>query len=399
MEDRGRAELAAAFSTLNLVQTRHIIPIFKAQSDEVAISLQNVKRFIQDLEEQARSSIENYQRASHKRRQILERSLRKKLANCEQALMDAKKRQKALEVKEMTNRTKDIKCGLAIQLAGGDHGHYIAGGEPILQQSPNLIISPNFNMVPKRTASEMMGSSGKAAGGPFKRIQYQEMGKMHPEFSKSIQELEQTNKEYEDNIEKNRQEIVDLKREEEVILAIQKQGMTREKALQKFIQWGMARFLEDKLEKESEGDRMRRLLAIKGRRSKMRFRARLCDAISDVKTGFVETEFGAWEKSNKRSTNVKSLSLQDREMYIHRKKRSIGKKHEIEEDEAELCEEDCDCWNIKLKDPKMNLKDSRRRKLLRVAQDRGEEFSKTLLKAGKDELEEVIKGALSEAEL
>ncbi|KAF7912534.1 uncharacterized protein EAF01_001555 [Botrytis porri] len=174
-------------------------------------------------------------------------------------------------------------------------------------------------MVPKRTASEMMGSSGKAAGGPFKRIQYQEMGKMHPEFSKSIQELEQTNKEYEDNIEKNRQEIVDLKREEEVILAIQKQGMTREKALQKFIQWGMARFLEDKLEKESEGDRMRRLLAIKGRRSKMRFRARLCDAMS-----------------NKRSTNVKSLSLQDREMYIHRKKRSIGKKHEIEEDEAEL---------------------------------------------------------------
>ncbi|KAF7912535.1 uncharacterized protein EAF01_001556 [Botrytis porri] len=107
MEDRGRAELAAAFSTLNLVQTRHIIPIFKAQSDEVAISLQNVKRFIQDLEEQARSSIENYQRASHKRRQILERSLRKKLANCEQALMDAKKRQKALEVKEMLRVTVD----------------------------------------------------------------------------------------------------------------------------------------------------------------------------------------------------------------------------------------------------------------------------------------------------
>ncbi|KAM0128450.1 hypothetical protein ACHAP3_008301 [Botrytis cinerea] len=91
-------------------------------------------------------------------------------------------------------------------------------------------------MEPKRTASKMMGSAAKAENGPLKR--------------KSIQELEKTIKGYKEDIEKKRQEIVELKQEEEVILAIEKQGEAREEELQRFVKEEMTKFLEGKLEKE-----------------------------------------------------------------------------------------------------------------------------------------------------
>ncbi|TGO45141.1 hypothetical protein BCON_0418g00040 [Botryotinia convoluta] len=92
MEEMSPAELVANISKFDLAQTLHTIPIFQAQSDAVAIDLRRVRKFIRDLEEQARWSIENYQRASQKRRQILEPNLRKGLGNCERALMNFKKR-------------------------------------------------------------------------------------------------------------------------------------------------------------------------------------------------------------------------------------------------------------------------------------------------------------------
>ncbi|KAF7895994.1 hypothetical protein EAF00_006009 [Botryotinia globosa] len=143
-------------------------------------------------------------------------------------------------------------------------------------------------MIPKRTAPEMMESSGKAESGQLKRIKEMlkenadkvsfsnnetgEFGSLIRHSSiiiarherdiriwkqyiknaqKFVGELEQTNKEYKEDIEKNRQEIVELKQEEEVILAIQKQGEVREEKLQRAVQEGMTEFLEGKLEKAS----------------------------------------------------------------------------------------------------------------------------------------------------
>ncbi|KAF7950715.1 uncharacterized protein EAE97_002267 [Botrytis byssoidea] len=91
------------------------------------------------------------------------------------------------------------------------------------------------------------------------------------------------------------------------------------------------------------------------------------------------------------------------------------KKHEIEEDEAELRVYEMNIQRVESemerKREELTLLEHKARvsrdelegfekeeKSLRVAQDREEEFLKTLLKAGKDELEEVIKEALSEAE-
>ncbi|TGO45680.1 hypothetical protein BOTNAR_0647g00070 [Botryotinia narcissicola] len=91
------------------------------------------------------------------------------------------------------------------------------------------------------------------------------------------------------------------------------------------------------------------------------------------------------------------------------------KKHEIEEDEAELRVYEMNIQRVESemerKREELTLLEHKARvsrdelegfekeeKSLRVAQDRGEEFLKTLLKSGKDELEEVIKEALSEAE-
>ncbi|TGO45142.1 hypothetical protein BCON_0418g00050 [Botryotinia convoluta] len=109
-------------------------------------------------------------------------------------------------------------------------------------------------MLPKRTASEMMGGSRKAEDGLLKRmkemlkenagkvtfsnketrefkdlIRYNsadiaghkwdiKMWKQRIEAAqKAIRELEQTNKEYREDIEKNRQEILELKQEEEIL--------------------------------------------------------------------------------------------------------------------------------------------------------------------------------------
>ncbi|KAF7884727.1 uncharacterized protein EAF02_005063 [Botrytis sinoallii] len=91
------------------------------------------------------------------------------------------------------------------------------------------------------------------------------------------------------------------------------------------------------------------------------------------------------------------------------------KKHEIEEDEAGLHLYEMNIqrveFEIERKRRELRLLEHKARisrdelegfekeeKSLRVAQDRGEEFLKTLLKAGKDELEELIKEALTEAE-
>ncbi|KAF7951795.1 hypothetical protein EAE96_007093 [Botrytis aclada] len=143
-------------------------------------------------------------------------------------------------------------------------------------------------MIPKRTASEMMGSSENDEGGPLKRMkemlkknadrvilsnnetrEFQGLirnndvkieGHKHDiklwekcieKTQKTVADLEQTNKEYKGNIEKKRQGIARLKQEEEVILAIQKEAETLEKALQKGVQRTMTRFLEQKLEKAS----------------------------------------------------------------------------------------------------------------------------------------------------
>ncbi|TGO17326.1 hypothetical protein BPAE_0435g00010 [Botrytis paeoniae] len=173
-----------------------------------------------------------------------------------------------------------------------------------------LDIISRFKMLPKRTASEMMGSSGKAEDGPLKRIK--EMLKENADkvtFSnnetkefetliyynsadiighkynirmwkqrikdaqKVVGELEQTNKEYKEDIEKNRQEIVELKQEEEVILAIQKQGEIHEKTLQKSFQRETTKFLEEELEKaglslekESEGDQDEKIASDEGKK-------------------------------------------------------------------------------------------------------------------------------------
>ncbi|TGO33825.1 hypothetical protein BHYA_0225g00080 [Botrytis hyacinthi] len=141
-------------------------------------------------------------------------------------------------------------------------------------------------MIPKRTASEMMGSSGKAEGGPLKRMREilkknadkvtcsnNEFGplirhnsiiiarherdiRIWKRYIKNAQkaagELEQTNKEYKEDIEKNRQEIVELKQEVE-------QGEAREEELQRAVHKDMSEFLEGKLEKagfslEKEGE-------------------------------------------------------------------------------------------------------------------------------------------------
>ena len=75
-------------------------------------------------------------------------------------------------------------------------------------------------------------------------------GKNISNSQKSIQELEKTIKGYKEDIEKKRQEIVELKQEEEVILAIEKQGEAREEELQRFVKEEMTKFLEGKLEKE-----------------------------------------------------------------------------------------------------------------------------------------------------
>ncbi|TGO45679.1 hypothetical protein BOTNAR_0647g00060 [Botryotinia narcissicola] len=153
-------------------------------------------------------------------------------------------------------------------------------------------------MIPKRTASEMMESSGKAEGGPLKGMKVmlkenaekvnfsnnetREFGSLIRHNStiiasherdirfwkrciknaqKVVGELEQTNKEYKEDIEKNRLEIVELKQEEEVILEIQKQGEAREEESQRAVQKDMTEFLEGELkkaglslEKESEED-------------------------------------------------------------------------------------------------------------------------------------------------
>ncbi|KAF7936350.1 uncharacterized protein EAE98_002569 [Botrytis deweyae] len=165
-------------------------------------------------------------------------------------------------------------------------------------------------MPPKRNASEMMGSSGKAKDSPLKRMK--EMLKDNADkvtFSndetsqfayliinnttdiishkqdikkwkqcikdaqKAVGELEKTNKEYEEDIEKNRQEIEELKREEEMILAIQKQGEAREEKLQGIIQKDLKKFLEGELEKaglslekESEGDQTEKIEGDEGKK-------------------------------------------------------------------------------------------------------------------------------------
>ncbi|ATZ54820.1 hypothetical protein BCIN_11g01480 [Botrytis cinerea B05.10] len=148
-------------------------------------------------------------------------------------------------------------------------------------------------MEPKRTASKMMGSAANAEDGPLKRtsnldsikymlkenadkvtfsnaeteefeilIRHNDLdiarhkhwikiwGKNISNSQKSIQELEKTIKGYKEDIEKKRQEIVELKQEEEVILAIEKQGEAREEELQRFVKEEMTKFLEGKLEKE-----------------------------------------------------------------------------------------------------------------------------------------------------
>lgn len=95
----------------------------------------------------------------------------------------------------------------------------------------------------------------------FHRSNIKRWNKCIQDSEKLIQELEKTNKEYKEDIEKNRQEIVELEQEEEVILAIQKQGKAREEELQRGLQKDITKFLEGELEKaglslekESEGD-------------------------------------------------------------------------------------------------------------------------------------------------
>ncbi|KAF7931389.1 hypothetical protein EAE99_003860 [Botrytis elliptica] len=158
-------------------------------------------------------------------------------------------------------------------------------------------------MPPKRNASEMMGSSGKTEDSPLKRMK--EMLKDNADkvtFSnnetrefenrinskatdiichkvriskwkvcinvaqEAVRKLEQTKKEYKEGIEKNRQEIEELKREEEMILAIQKQGEALEEKLQGILQKDLKKFLEGELEKaglslekESEGDQTEKI--------------------------------------------------------------------------------------------------------------------------------------------
>ncbi|KAF5867596.1 uncharacterized protein Bfra_010571 [Botrytis fragariae] len=319
MEEMTLAELVANISKYDLAQTLHKMPIIKANSDAVAMDLQIIRRIILDIEEQARCCIENYQRASQKKKQILEPNLREGLKSGERALLEFKQCQTDLEAAEMrciaademirkhlkslTYRLNDIKCGLVIQFAGGGHGHYIERGHSnfsqrsISHQSLSLLLSPSFKMLPKRTACEMTGSSGKAEDGPLKRMKeilkenvdkvtfsnretsqfeclvlvnkkdieshrsnIKRWEKYIQDSEKLIRELEETNREYKEDIEKNRQETVKLEQEEEVILAIQKQENAREKALQKFIQRDITRFLEGELkkvglslEKESEG--------------------------------------------------------------------------------------------------------------------------------------------------
>ncbi|KAF7950716.1 uncharacterized protein EAE97_002268 [Botrytis byssoidea] len=136
-------------------------------------------------------------------------------------------------------------------------------------------------MIPKRTASEMMESSGKAEGGPLKRMK--EMLKENAEkvtFSnnetrefgslirhnsiiiarherdtrfwkqrieiaqKAVGELEQTNKEYQEDIEKNRQEIA-----EGIDSGNLKAREAREEKLQRAAQKYLTKFLEGELEK------------------------------------------------------------------------------------------------------------------------------------------------------
>ncbi|THV47435.1 hypothetical protein BGAL_0311g00220 [Botrytis galanthina] len=279
MEGITSANLVAELSTLDLVQTIHIISMLTAQLATVALDIVDVGKSIRDHEEQGQLCVEYYQRASQKKRQILEPGLRKWLANNERVLVEFKQRKKLLETEFMSSPT-------------------------ILE----MVIKHLWSLLDKEateqneTASEMMGGFGKAEGGPLKRMkemlkenadkvtfsnretsQFKCLVLVHKkdiEFHRSnikrwnkciqdseklIQELEKTNKEYKEDIEKNRQEIVELKQEEEVILAIQKQGEAREeeaqRVLQAVLQQDMTRFLEGELEKaglslekESEGD-------------------------------------------------------------------------------------------------------------------------------------------------
>ncbi|KAF7884725.1 uncharacterized protein EAF02_005061 [Botrytis sinoallii] len=101
MEEMGAAELVANISKYDLAQTLYMMPIFQAQSDAVAIDLQRARECIRGLEEHTQSCIEHYQRASYKRRQILEPSLRRGLRNGERVLMKFRKRQKDLKAEEM----------------------------------------------------------------------------------------------------------------------------------------------------------------------------------------------------------------------------------------------------------------------------------------------------------
>ncbi|TGO33826.1 hypothetical protein BHYA_0225g00090 [Botrytis hyacinthi] len=103
MEGITSANLVAELSTLDLAQTFHVILMLQAQIATVALDLVDVRKITCDHEEQGQLCVEYYQRASHKKRQILEQGLRKWLANNERVLVEFKQRQKVLETEFMSS--------------------------------------------------------------------------------------------------------------------------------------------------------------------------------------------------------------------------------------------------------------------------------------------------------
>ncbi|KAM3150014.1 hypothetical protein ABEW05_009703 [Botrytis cinerea] len=291
-------------------------------------------------------------------------------------------------------------------------------------------------MEPKRTASKMMGSAANAEDGPLKRtsnldsikymlkenadkvtfsnaeteefeilIRHNDLdiarhkhwikiwGKNISNSQKSIQELEKTIKGYKEDIEKKRQEIVELKQEEEVILAIEKQGEAREEELQRFVKEEMTKFLEGKLEKEGlsleeEGEEAQDEKVAADGEKKMIKKNRYGTERCNVTQTLIEfqTTIGNKTRSLKSlesdAITTKSEIERDEEEIRQIKERILRKREQIllAEHKAQVVRGQIGEFKEK-------------EKFLLAVQNGGAEFLKTLLETGKWELEQGIKEA------
>ncbi|TGO11956.1 hypothetical protein BTUL_0097g00080 [Botrytis tulipae] len=476
MEGITCANLVAELSTFDLAQTLRIIPMLQAYITTVVLDLVDVRKSIRDHEENGQLCVEYYQRASHKKRQKLESGIRKWLANNERVLLEFKQRQTVLETELMSSpATVEMLTKHLEGLLDKEFSYVQADDTPqsvqaiykksTLYQSLSLVLSPNFNMIPKRIASEMMGSSGKAEGGPLKRMKemlkenadkvtfsnretsefkclvlvhqkdiefhrsnIKRWNKCIQDSEKLIQELEKTNKEYKEDIEKNRQEIVELKQEEEVILAIQKQGEVREENLRRVVQKDMTKFLEGKLEKaglslekEGEADQGEKIVSrfeaedVKRRRSSTP--TPKLSSMSTIKISLKRTALemvckteldDPFLKVRQALTECQRCMGNKTERFTLLESHAMAVKSEIERDEEEIRQiegklvrkqRNLRCVEQRLEEFRAEISELKEKeKLVLAAQDRGEEFLKTLLKSGKEELDAMIEKGLDEAE-